>query len=385
MAGGDDAGTAAGDGDGGGAAAGRDGATALATGARRREEWLDPEDARLGWDGVCGFERVGGTVLPLRIPQERIATALSDNFARLARIPAGVRFAVRTDATELLLDLDAEPGAAPVDVLADGVLLHRRHLDPGRRRLDLALPGGPTEVEVWLPHLSRTRLAAVGLRGHRLLAPVGRTGPRWIAYGSSLTHAMFPEGPSASWTALLARRHGWRLRNLGFAGEAYLDPLVARVIRDTPADLVTLEIGTNAYIRSVFTARSWGPAVCGFVETIRDGHPDTPIAVIAALPSVERERVVNAAGLTLADVRDLTGTAVRVLQRLGDRRLHLVDGRDVLPVTEADGLYADGLHPTPQGEYRLAGLVDPHLRPLVGGFRPAPTGPGRLRPASTGQ
>ncbi|WP_327676872.1 GDSL-type esterase/lipase family protein [Kitasatospora sp. NBC_00458] len=356
MAGGGGTGTAADD---------RGGGTAAAGGEAAGEEWLDPADGRLGWDGVCGFERTGGAVLPLRIPQERLGTVLSDNFVRLARIPAGARFAVRTDATALLLDLAAEPGTAPLDVLADGELLHRRHLGPGRTRLALALPGRPAEVEVWLPHLSRTRLAAVGLRGHRLLEPVDRTGPRWIAYGSSLTHAMFPDGPSASWTALLARRHGWRLRNLGFAGEAYLDPLVARVIRDTPADLVTLEIGTNAYIRSTFTARSWGPAVCGFVETIRDGQPDTPIAVIAALPSVDREKAVNAAGLTLADVRDLTATAVRVLQRLGDRRLHLVDGRDVLPVAEADGLYADGLHPTPEGEHRLAGLAAPFLRPLV--------------------
>ncbi|MET8703185.1 GDSL-type esterase/lipase family protein [Kitasatospora sp. NPDC004723] len=331
-----------------------------------RVRWFDPADERLGWDGVCGFERAGGTVLPLRMPQERIATTLSEDFGRLAALPAGARFAVRTDAARLLLDVDAEAGGAPLDVLADGALVHRRRPGPGRERIDIALPGVPAEVEVWLPHLSRTRLAAVGLSGHRLLAPVRRTGPRWVAYGSSLTHAMFPHGPSESWTALLARRRGWRLRNLGFAGQAYLDPLVARVLRDTPAELITLEIGTNAYIKSAFTSRSWGPAVGGFVETVRDGHPDTPIAVIAALPSAPREHARNAAGLTLADVRELTGAAVRVLQRLGDRRLHLVDGRDVLPLAEADGLYADGLHPTPAGEHRLAGLVEPFLLPLLG-------------------
>ena len=170
---------------------------------------------------------------------------------------------------------------------------------------------------------------------------------------------MFPAGPSESWTALLAARQGRRLRNLGFAGEAYLDPLVARIVRDTPAELITLEIGTNAYIRDVFTARSWGPAVCGFVETVRDGHPDTAVAVVTALPSVEREHPVNAAGLTLAGIRELTAEAVRVLQRLGDRHLHLVDGLAVLPV--ADDLYADGLHPTPEGEHRLADRIGPLL------------------------
>ncbi|MFC8447853.1 SGNH/GDSL hydrolase family protein [Kitasatospora sp. NPDC057223] len=327
---------------------------------------MNPDDPRLSWDGICGWERGPRGLLPLRIPQQRIATTLSANFARLARMPAGARFAVRTDAAELVLELDADPGPAPLDVRLDGELLHRRQPAGGPQRLALPLgPGGRArEVEVWLPHLSETRLRSVSFPGHSELEPVRRTGPRWIAYGSSLTHAMFPAGPSESWTALLAARQGRRLRNLGFAGEAYLDPVVARAVRDTPAELITLEIGTNAYIRNVFTARSWGSAVCGFVETVRDGQPDAAIAVITALPSVERENLVNTAGVTLAGIRELTAEAVRVLQDLGDSRLYLVDGLAVLPVADADGLYADGLHPTPEGEYRLADRVEPFIEAI---------------------
>lgn len=336
------------------------------TTATTTTEQLDPDDARLSRDGISGFHRTDDRWFPLRLPQERIATTLSPNFARLAALPVGARFAVRTDAAELVLELDAEAGSAPLDVVVDGVVAHRWQPVQGSHLLTVPLPpagtGGPVEVEIWLPHLSRTWLGPVTFHGHRVLEPVARTGPRWIAYGSSLTHAMFPDGPSESWTSLVAVRHGWRPRNLGFAGEAYLDPLVARTIRDTPADLITLEIGTNASIRNVFSARSWGSAVCGFVETIRDGHPDTAIAVVTALPSVEREKVVNTAGLTLEGIRDLTADAVRVLQGLGDKRLHLVDGLAVLPVADADGLYADGLHPTPEGEYRLADRIAPFLR-----------------------
>ncbi|WP_308271626.1 GDSL-type esterase/lipase family protein [Kitasatospora sp. SUK 42] len=338
------------------------------TGPDGAAENLAPDDPRLGWDGICGFEARGGLLLPLRLPQERVATTLSANFARLARLPVGARFAVRTDADRLLLELAAEPGDGPLDVLVDGRLAHRwRPAGGGTGRLAVALPGKPADVEVWLPQLSRTWLGPVGFHGHRLLEPARRDGARWVAYGSSLTHAMYPHGPSESWASLVARRHGWRLRNLGFAGEAYLDPLVARVVRDTPAELVTLEIGTNAYLRGAFTARSWGPAVCGFVETIRDAQPDAEIAVVAALPSVEREQTVNAAGLTLAGIRELTGDAVRVLQGLGDTRLHLIDGRQVLPLAEAEEVYVDGLHPTPAGEHRLAGQIGPILRSLLDG------------------
>lgn len=257
--------------------------------------------------------------------------------------------------------MENSPGGSPLDVRVDGLLAHRWTGGPGRHRIAFALPAGgarPAEVEVWLPHLSATRIAAVSMAGH--LSPpdaVDRPGARWVVYGSSIVHCMYAAGPSETWPALVAAERGWRLRNLGLAGEAYLDPLLARTIRDAPADLITLELGINAYIRGGFTARTWGPAVCGFVETVRDGHPDTPVVVLTSLAAPGREQAVNSAGMTLVETRTATARAVRVLQRLGDRALHLVDGLTLVPVADAAEVYADGLHPTPEGEYVLADRI----------------------------
>ncbi|WP_078585175.1 GDSL-type esterase/lipase family protein [Streptomyces anulatus] len=329
---------------------------------------LLPGDPRLSFDGIAGWDRSDGAglPLPLRMPVDRLDTAMSPILCRLARTTAGVRFAVRTDASELELEaeLEADPGGSPLDVRVDGVLAHRWTGGPGRHRMAFPLPGtdgGPAEVEVWLPHLSVTRIGAVTLRGHRHLLAARRTGRRLLVHGSSLTHCVFAAGPSETWPALVAAERGWRLRNLGFAGESYLDQAVARTIRDTPADLITLELGINAYIGGAFTARSWGPAVCGFLETIRDGHPHTPVVVLTPLSSPERERAVNSAGLTLETARSLTAEAVRVLQRLGDRALSLVDGLAVAPVADARRLYADGLHPTAEGEHVLADRIGAEL------------------------
>ncbi|MFF0335529.1 GDSL-type esterase/lipase family protein [Streptomyces fimicarius] len=354
-------------------------------------ERLAPGDPRLSFDGIAGWERGGGdhhAELPLRMPVDRLATAMSANFSRLARTTAGVRFAVRTDASELELEVENDPGGSPLDVRVDGALAHRWTGGPGRHRIAFPLPGaggGPAEVEVWLPHLSVTRIAAVTLRGHRQLLAAERTGRRLLVHGSSLTHCMYAAGPSESWPALVAAGRGWRLRNLGFAGEAYLDPLVARIIRDTPADLITLELGINAHIRGAFTARSWGPAVCGFLETIRDGHPHTPVVVLTPLSSPERERAVNSAGLTLEDTRSLAAEAVRVLQRLGDRALHLLDGSAIAPVADAGRLYADGLHPTAAGEYVLADRIGAELANIPPTPEPAPGTGGNAPAAESGR
>lgn len=203
--------------------------------------------------------------------------------------------------------MENSPGGSPLDVRVDGLLVHRWTGGPGRHRIAFALPAGgarPAEAEVWLPHLSATRIAAVSLSGHRSPpAAVDRPGARWVVYGSSIVHCMYAAGPSETWPALVAAERGWRLRNLGLAGEAHLDPLLARTIRDAPADLITLELGINAYIRGGFTARTWGPAVCGFVETVRDGHPDTPVVVLTSLAAPGREQAVNSAGMTLVETR----------------------------------------------------------------------------------
>ncbi|MBW3361797.1 GDSL-type esterase/lipase family protein [Streptomyces microflavus] len=328
-------------------------------------ERLTPDDPRLSFDGITGWSPEGdgadGGLLPLRMPLDRLDTTLSANLARLARTTAGVRFAVRTDAASIELEVENSPGGSPLDVRVDGLLAHRWTGGPGRHRIAFALPAGgarPAEVEVWLPHLSATRIAAVSMAGH--LSPpdaVDRPGARWVVYGSSIVHCMYAAGPSETWPALVAAERGWRLRNLGLAGEAYLDPLLARTIRDAPADLITLELGINAYIRGGFTARTWGPAVCGFVETVRDGHPDTPVVVLTSLAAPGREQAVNSAGMTLVETRTATARAVRVLQRLGDRALHLVDGLTLVPVADAAEVYADGLHPTPEGEYVLADRI----------------------------
>jgi len=335
-------------------------------------QWLTPRDPALSWDGTLELEQVAGGWLPRRFPGRRVATTASQGFANLAAMSTGVRFAVRTDAEEMLLRVSVAADSAPLDVRVDGALAHRATL-AGECELAIALapPDTPTvspaprHVEVWLPHLGHIRMTGVGFRGHRTLVPAERTGSRWVAYGSSITHSMFASGPSEAWTALAATGHGWRLHNLGFAGEAHLDQVVAQTIRGLPADLVSLELGINVYLRESFSARSLIPAVCGFIDTIREGHPDLPLAVITPLSSPNRERAPNRVGLTLEQVRVYTAAAVQVLERLGDKNLHILDGLSLLATGEAADLLADGLHPTAEGEHVLADRIGPALRGLL--------------------
>ncbi|GAA4964943.1 hypothetical protein GCM10023238_35730 [Streptomyces heliomycini] len=73
----------------------------------------------------------------------------------------------------------------------------------------------------------------------------------------------------------------WELINLGFGGSALVDPFTARAIRDTPADLISLKLGINVVNSDAMRLRAFAPAVHGFLDTIREGHPATPLLLVS--------------------------------------------------------------------------------------------------------
>lgn len=62
-----------------------------------------------------------------------------------------------------------------------------------------------------------------------------------------------------------------------------LDPFTARTLRDTPADVISIKIGINVVNADVMRLRAFGPAVHGFLDTIREGHPTAPLLVVSPI------------------------------------------------------------------------------------------------------
>jgi hypothetical protein len=224
--------------------------------------------------------------------------------------PSGVRLAFRTSATAIELDvlptkvLYAGAPASPhgvYDLLVDGRLTAQATASGGNvLTIDMttgttefapgapttvaftALPSGEKNVEIWLPHRERTELVA--LRTNAPVEQPTRTGrPVWLHHGSSISHGSNADSPTQIWPALAAKQGGVDLINLGFGGSAMLDPFTARTMRDLDADLISVKIGINIVNADLMRQRAFGPAVHGFLDTIRDGHPTTPLLVISSI------------------------------------------------------------------------------------------------------
>ncbi|GAB3812362.1 GDSL-type esterase/lipase family protein [Kribbella italica] len=277
-----------------------------------------------------------------------------------AATPAGVRASWRTTATEVRLELraalDIYTKLAPVDFLVNGELYRRHELEIGEQQLVVDLPGDDVDLTIWLPQAGAIAVRTTSFTGDAIPSPP--TGPRWLTYGSSITQCTGAYGPSETWPALVARRHGWDLTAMGFSGECHLDPIAARTIRDTPARLISLCLGINIYGGATFSGRTLPGQVESFLHTVRDGHPHTPIVLITPLVAPEHEGKPNEVGLTLDDVRACIELGAR---SLADPDLQLIDGRTILTPEEAKALYADDLHPGPDG-YRL---IADRLAPLL--------------------
>ncbi|GIF25465.1 lipase [Paractinoplanes tereljensis] len=259
--------------------------------------------------GALEVERIGRGLRPHRLPAWARAQTPDFQPQMVEAQPSGVRLVFRTAATGI--ELDALPtrwayrGVPPrpdgvYDLLVDGELVAQATIPGGTvHTIDMTtgtiehrvgepgtiaftgLPATAKEVEIWLPHTEAADLVA--LRADAPIEPSATRRPVWLHHGSSISQGSNAASPASTWPALAARQSGLELINLGLSGNALLDPFTARTIRDTPADLLSVKIGINLVNTDVMRLRAFVPAVHGFLDTIRDGHPDTPLVVASPI------------------------------------------------------------------------------------------------------
>ncbi len=306
--------------------------------------------------GAVSFERAEGGLRPWRLPVSERGLFPSPDEGLLARaeMPAGVRLRFETEARALGLRCAARNEKRLFDLTLGPKLLATAALDENATDVLFEnLPAGRKVVELWLP---QRKLAVV----RRLLLPAGATArpapdrrPKWVAYGSSITHCGEAHSPARTWPATIARAMDWNLTCLGYGGQCHLDPMVARMIRDLPADFISLKLGINVMGSGSLNRRSFRPAVIGLVKIIREKHPRTPLAVVSPIISPPRETTPNAVGMTLTLMREQVQDAVARLVAAGDRRIFYVSGLDLFGPGET-GYLPDHLHPNGDG-YELLG------------------------------
>ncbi len=357
--------------------------------------------------GAVELDLREGRLQPHRLPLVARRQNTDPQLAMAEAQPSGVRLRFRTKATAI--ELITRPtkrdyiGMPPrpdgvYDLCIDGDLVRQASASGGTvLKIDVMkasfeqldgddqhlrfddLPGHEKTVEIWLPHDETTELA--GLRSDAPLDAVPRgTGRTWVHHGSSISQGSNAASPTGIWPVIAARGAGVDLINLGFGGSALLDPFTARAMRDTEADLISVKIGINLVNGDLMRKRAFGPAVEGFLDTIREGHATTPILVISPLYCAIHEETpgpaqfdldalaegrirfkaegkpeeVAAGKLTLSVIRDML-QAIIARRTETDANIHYLDGRTLYGEADAARFpLPDALHPD-AAAHRLIG------------------------------
>ncbi|MBP3043692.1 lipase [Arthrobacter jiangjiafuii] len=345
--------------------------------------------------GAAELETTARGLRPHRLPTW-VRTRFPDPQLLMAEgQPSGVRLVLTTTAEVLevvvhpsrVVYRGADRPRGSLDLVVDGELLQSDELTGGSyTEVDMStgagslvdgpshvgvfrgLPAGPKVVEIWLPHNESVEL--VELRTDAPVLPHRSDKPVWLHHGSSISHGSNAATPSQIWPAVAARAGGVELHNLGLGGSALVDPLTAQVMRDSPADFISVKLGINVVNMDSMRLRSFVPAVHGFLDTIREGHPETPLVLISPIfcgihedtpgpgafdpASFGADQVkfiatgspdgVAAGQLTLRVIREALASLVS--RRAEDPNLHYLDGLSLYGAADAESHpLPDALHP----------------------------------------
>ena len=334
-------------------------------------------------------------ISPRRLPAWT-RVQLPQNLDVMSRMPSGVRIRCRTDATSVSLRCQTtnlvEKGGEPFPVNFNletggklwlqpgpgGNVLTYDPLRPSSFSLDRGeeqhitfadLPAGDKDIELWLPHNAYVELRSLSFSDGATITPYNTSKRTWVHYGSSISHCMEAEEPAKTWPAVAARIGGLDLQSLGFGGQCHVDGFTARTIRDLAPDVISLKLGINVVNMDSMRERAFVPAVHNFLDTLREGLPDTRILVISPIwaPAAEnnpgptqrddQNRSITVPGMESLREGCLTLTRIRMLLEAlvgarNDPNLAYLSGLELFNEADHEDL-PDDLHPNTAGYIRM--------------------------------
>lgn len=333
-------------------------------------KWTDVRDFGVlgkGWTDTQGYYE--------RFPA-RAKGVVRDEVWKLSRDSSGLRVHFVTDSSAIAADWTL-PTDEPIGMDhmpatgKSGLDLYTRHkgswhwlgvgrLDvQGRNRRMLAqgMRPGPHEYMLYLPLYNRVEALSIGIAaGAKLSKPKAKSRGFICFYGTSITQGGCASRPGMTYAAILGRKLEMPFLNLGFSGNARMEPEVAQLLAELDPKVYVLDSLPNVPGNEL--ERLAEP----FIRRLREAHPNTPIVIVENITYQNAELIKK----TMDEVK-LRNRGIRKvyekLRRENMKGLTYVPARDLLG---HDGeATVDGAHFTDLGFTRIAAGLLPVLKRLV--------------------
>lgn len=228
-----------------------------------------------------------------------------------------------------------------------------------RQKIIGDLAPGLREYAVYLPLLNGLKALSLGVPPEARFEPGAPRADRPIVfYGTSITQGVGASRPGMTHAAILGRRLGRPVVNLGFSGNGRMDAEIGELLCLIDAAVYVIDCLPNMSPRQV------RERCLPMVQQLRAARPDTPILLVEdrrntnawILPARDRHHTDNHAALRACFAQ---------LQAAGVQGLFYLSGDELLG---ADGeASVDGSHPSDLGFWRQADVFEPVLRAALQG------------------
>jgi len=330
------------------------------------------------WHDLCTLGLAGKGWDDTENPYERLPAkakgVVRDAVWERSRCAAGLYVSFETDATDIrvqwTLEVDPPIGPQMAATGCSGLDLYATDVD-GRWRWVKCFPPtgaesaggigdlapGKRRYRLYLPLRNPVKRAAAGVPEGAAFEAVPPSADRPIVYyGTSIVHGAAASRPGMCHAAILGRRLGVPLINLGFGGNGKMESEVAALLAELDPRLYIVDCLPN------MTGDLVEERAYPLVRKLRDAHPDTPIVLV-------EDRTYDNAWIRPA-ARERHDTSRAALRQAYDRLVG--EGVTGLTYVEGENLLGDdgdatvdASHPTDLGFWRMAEALEPVLRPLI--------------------
>jgi lysophospholipase L1-like esterase len=364
-------------------------------------QWLDANDARLGWLNVADWEAKTGGMQPVRMPKTW-RDKIPERSAERALATAGVALRLRTDSARIairltFIDVPEAANASPeslwerarppyFDVYRDGKFLANVPAKIAYYQQDVTIfenlnePKKLSDFSILFPHYYRNAEVIVGGIGidkdAQILSAELRKVPTVLFHGDSITHGHGVTSPRETYVWQTCEMAGCEPLNLGFGGSAWTDVSVAQyIVSRKDWDILVLMLGTNSFGGSDSSGKpetlsQYREKYAAFLDTVRAAFPAKPILCITPIlthQDITQQR--NKHGDLPQDYRNAIQQLVEQ-RRQKDRALYFLDGRSLIN----DPLYLmviDQVHPNEAGSLKMAEGISALLRAMFANLNTA--------------
>ena len=144
------------------------------------------------------------------------------------------------------------------------------------------IPKGLHEYMLYLPLYNGTESLEIGVEREAMMAQArpyaGELAKPMVFWGTSIVHGGCASRPGMAYPAILGRRLGRPVINLGFSGNGRMDPEVTALIAELDASVFVIDCAPN--MKPDLIEERTEP----MVKTLREAHPDTPIVLVENVP-----------------------------------------------------------------------------------------------------